>query len=111
MDIAGVFVPRRDRASLAVRNVLLSSSRGVFRSLLGEQFTLGSDGPLDLRTATKELPIRWSAPEVLRLYLDGYEGTDAYFEASTAFELAVIPSPAASGLLIAAGLVSARRRR
>ena len=41
---------------LAVRNVLLSSSRGVFRSLLGEQFTLGSDGPLDLRTATKELP-------------------------------------------------------
>ncbi len=79
---------------LAVRNVLLTTSRGRFSSLAGAQLILSSDGPTDVRSAGSDRPpIRWSAPEALRLYLNGDESTGAFFEASLSLDWTVVPAP------------------
>lgn len=95
---------------LAARNILLTTSRGTFSSVAGEQFTFGSDGPADIRTPG-DPPIRWTPPEVLRLYLNGDVSTGAYFEVAATLDLLVVPSPGVSAMLLAAGALAAGRRR
>ena len=94
---------------LATRNVLLSTARGTFSSLPGAQFTFGSDAQADVRPPN--IPIRWTAPESLRLYLNGDVSTNAYFEATITLDWTVIPSPGAAALLGLSGVIAARRRR
>lgn len=95
---------------LAARNILLRTSLGDFSTLPGSVVLLGSDGPADL-TRPGDPPIRWSPPEVLRLYLNGDASTGAFFEATLTFETRVVPTPSAIGALGLAGMVALRRRR
>ncbi len=98
---------------LAARNVLLRTSRGDYLPALNFQLNFGSDGPLDYRTGTKELPIRWTAPESLRLFLNGDETSSDWLDIGpgASFETYAIPSPGAASLLVLASLAAARRRR
>lgn len=98
---------------LAARNVLLRTSRGDYLPALNFQLNFSSDGPLDYRTATNELPIRWNAPESLRLFLNGDETSSDWLDIGpgASFETYAIPSPAAASLVALASLAVARRRR
>lgn len=96
---------------LAARNILLATDQGVFGSAPGASIVLGADGLDDLRETKNVGPIRWMAPEALRLYFNGDAGSDAYFDASMALEWAVIPSPSGALVLGLAGLLASRRRR
>lgn len=100
---------------IAARNVLLSTSNGVYVSDFGMSRAFSSSGPLDYGIGGPKLPIRWSAPESLpmRLYLNGDTSSSEWIdiEAGGTFETVAIPSPAGAALLTCAGLVAIRRRR
>lgn len=96
---------------IAARNILLATDQGVFGAAPGAMIVMGADGIDDLRTTQSVGPVRWMAPEALRLYHNGDAMSDAYFDVSMALEWAVIPSPAGASLLACAGLVGLRRRR
>ncbi|HEX8876574.1 MAG TPA: protein kinase [Phycisphaerales bacterium] len=96
---------------LAARNILLATDQGMFGSVPGASIVLGADGIDDLRTTQSVGPIRWMAPESLRLYFNGDAASDAYFDVSMALEWAVIPSPSGAVVLAMAGLIAHRRRR
>lgn len=96
---------------LAARNILLATDQGMFGSLPGASIVLGADGIDDLRTTQSVGPIRWMAPEALRLYHNGDASSDAYIDVSMALEWAVIPSPSGAVVLGLAGLLANRRRR
>lgn len=96
---------------IAARNILLATDQGMFSAAPGASIIMGADGIDDLRTTQIVGPIRWMAPESLRLYLNGDALSDAYFDANMALEWAVIPSPAGAALFGCAGLLGLRRRR
>lgn len=100
---------------IAARNILVTTTKGVYVSDFGLSRLFSSDGPLDYGIGGPKLPIRWSAPEVLstRLYLNGDTSSTDWIdiEAGGTFETLAIPSPAGISLLGLGGLAAARRRR
>ncbi len=98
---------------IAARSILVRTSQGDYLPAHNFQFNFSSDGPLDYRSGTKDIPIRWSAPESLRLFLNGDAASSDWLdiEAGASFETYSIPSPAGVSLLGLAALAATRRRR
>lgn len=98
---------------LAARNLLLRTVNGDYSSVPSDQLAFGSDGPMDLRTTEGNPPIRWSAPEVLRLYYNGDANSDSWIdiEIGAGLDTGVVPMPGTLVVLGAAGLACTRRRR
>lgn len=100
---------------IAARNILLTTTKGVYVSDFGLSRLFSSEGPADYGINDPKLPIRWSAPESLpmRLFLNGDSSSTDWIDIESAgtFETTAIPSPAGASLLALAGLAATRRRR
>lgn len=98
---------------LATRNILLSTRFGDYMSASGGSLVFSSDAPLDAYAGDGKPPIRWTAPEVLRLYRNGDVGSGDWIDidAGASFQTLVIPAPAAMPLLLGGVALAARRRR
>lgn len=100
---------------IAARNVLLTTTKGIYVSDFGLSRLFSSEGPMDYGINDTKPPIRWTAPEVLstRLYLNGDASSGDWIdiEPGAIFETQAIPSPAGVSLFALAGLAATRRRR
>jgi serine/threonine protein kinase len=98
---------------LAARSILVRTSQGDYLPAHNFVLNFGSDGPFDYRGGTKDIPIRWTAPESLRLFLNGDEASSDWLDIGpgASFETYSIPSPAGVSLLGLAAVVATRRRR
>lgn len=100
---AGNGVVHRD---IAARNFLVQTNGGTFQSAPGEFLLFGNDGPPDLRAASGGVgPIRWMAPESLRLYSPGNQGSsnpEHYFDIQpfSSFTTNYVPEPTTATLLL-----------
>lgn len=96
---------------IATRNVLLSTSQGDFSVDLvaeGIDWIFSSDAPADATVG----PIRWMAPESLRLYMGGDTQSTDYIDIDPFFYFDSTPVPApATAPLLALGALIVRRRR
>jgi MYXO-CTERM domain-containing protein len=97
---------------IAARNVLLSTSQGDYWNDLegnNENWNFGSDSTLMDASVG---PIRWMAPESLRLYFGGDTQSNDYIDIDPFFyfDSTPVPAPAAASLL-ALGALAVRRRR
>lgn len=69
---------------IAARNFLVQTNGGNFESAPGEFLLFGNDGPPDLRAASGGVgPVRWMAPESLRLYRPGTQAPSTPTTTST----------------------------
>ncbi|MFG0275135.1 MAG: protein kinase [Phycisphaerales bacterium] len=92
---------------VAARNVLLRTTQGDYMSAAGEELIFSSEAGLRADVG----PIRWMAPESMRLYLGGQRSAD-YIDITPFAFFDSIPVPApASALPLAAGMLALRRRR
>lgn len=92
---------------VAARNVLLRTSQGDYMSALGDELVFSSEGGYRADVG----PIRWMAPESMRLYLGGTRSDD-YIDITPFAFFDSIPVPAPSSALpLAMAAVVLRRRR
>lgn len=102
---------------IAARNFLVQTTQGSYESAPGEFLLFGNDGPPDLRKSGGIGPVRWMAPESLRLYQPGTQGsTDPgdYFDinAFSFFDVSYVPEPGAlSVFVLGLGCVARRAKR
>ncbi|MFN3168984.1 MAG: protein kinase [Phycisphaeraceae bacterium] len=96
---------------IAARNFLVTTDQGVYGSAAGASIRFGHDGPPDLRTNVG--PVRWMAPESLRLHRSGSTDPNDYIEIAEGsfFEASYVPEPSSLGLIaLGFGALSRRRR-
>lgn len=96
---------------LACRNLLLTTNLGNYASLAGDTLTFGSDGPMDVTSAPGSPPMKWMAPESIRLYRDGDAHADRWIDIQAGATLDTIYTPAPGTLGVFAGLLAAGTRR
>ena len=97
---------------IAARNFIVSTNQGVYTSAPGELLLFGNDGPPDLRSNVG--PIRWMAPESLRLHRSGSTDPNDWIEVAefSYFETTYVPEPGSLGLLaLGMGMLARRRGR
>lgn len=99
---------------IAARNFLVQTNGGTFESAPGEFLLFGNDGPTDLRKSGVG-PIRWMAPESLRLYSPGNQGSsnpEHYFDIQpfSSFTTNYVPEPTLFALVIILGAPQLVRR-
>jgi len=96
---------------VAARNFLVTTDQGVYESQAGQAILFGNDGPPDLRTNVG--PVRWMAPESLRLHRSGSTDPDDYIEIAEGsfFEASYVPEPSSLGLIALGCVVFSRWRR
>ena len=108
MNELGKGVIHRD---LAVRNLICETSIGTF-SGSNDPWIFSNDGPSDLLDAKEtKPPIRWSAPESYRLYLNGDSTSGNWIDIAAGATLDARYVPAPSSLAILAGLAAFGRKR
>jgi len=111
---AGEGIIHRD---IAARNFLVQINGGTFESAPGEFLLFGNDGPPDLRNPQTNVgPIRWMAPESLRLYSPGNQGStnpEHYFDIQpfSFFTTSYVPEPGTLSLFAIALTCLNRRGR
>ncbi len=98
-SVSGNGVVHRD---IAARNILVSTTGGDYASAANEVVLFGNDGGPSLRGVG---PVRWMAPESLRLFsTDPSAGPEDYFEilAGSSFTATyAVPEPSSMVLVIA----------
>lgn len=108
-DLRSANIVHRD---LATRNVLVSTRFGDYSSAAGDSFSFVSEGAFDAFASDGKPPIRWSAPEVLRLFRDGDVNSSDWIDIEAGATLSTVVIPAPSTLVaLACGGVCAKRRR
>lgn len=100
---------------IAARNFLVTTNFGSYSAAPGEVLLFSSDGPLDL-TRSNVGPIRWMAPESIRLSSANPTSDDDYVEIAAGSFFTVdyaspVPEPASAALLAVANLAITRVRR
>ncbi len=100
---------------IAARNFWITTASGNYASADGELMLFGNDGSPSLRDASVG-PVRWMAPNSLRLFsTDPSAGPDDFFDllAGSSFTVTyAVPEPSTVGLLaVASGLLCWRHRR
>lgn len=95
---------------IAVRNLVMQTNFGTYSTLLGEDYTFGSDAPGADYFATGQ--VTWVTIDTITLYLDGDESSDDFFVFNgTWFTDTLVPAPGATALFGLGALVTSRRRR
>jgi len=95
---------------IAVRNLVMQTTFGTYSTLLGEDYTFGSDAPGDDFFATGQ--VTWVTMDTIRLYLNGDDQSGDFFVFNgTWFTDSLVPAPGAAGLFGVAALGATRRRR
>jgi len=97
---------------IAARNFLIQTNAGNYESAPGAFILLGNDGPPILRGAGVG-PIRWMAPESLRLHRPGSTDPNDWIEIvpqETFIDVSYVPEPASAALLGLAGCALLGRR-
>lgn len=103
---AGGGIVHRD---IAARNVLIQTNGGIYMSGADEFVLFGSDAPASLKNVG---PIRWMAPESLRLHRSGATDPNDWIELAefSFFTVNYVPEPTAGLLAMMGGLFVAPRR-
>ncbi len=98
---------------LACRNVLLATRFGDYASAGDVAFSFMSDAQLDAFAGEGKPPVRWTAPESIRLYRNGDSSSTDWvdIEAGAVVSTVVIPSPAGIAPFFALSVYATRRRR
>ncbi len=95
---------------IAVRNLILTTDFGTFRSLVGEEFTFGVDAPAENYFSAG--PVTWVSTASIRLYLDGDAGSTEFIDfQGTWFTDTLVPAPGATMLFGLGACATTRRRR
>lgn len=96
---------------IAARNVLVQTNGGIYESGPDAFLLFGNDGPTDIRSNVG--PVRWMAPESLRLTRNGSTDPNDYIDiqAGSFFDVSYVPEPGSALLMGMVGLALTRRRR
>ena len=98
---------------IAARNILITTNGGVFASAPGESFLFGNDGGPAVQGSGVG-PIRWMAPESLRLFSPGPgAGPGDYFDLlpGSILDVNYVPEPATATLAVSGFALAFARRR
>lgn len=98
---------------IAARNFLITTNQGTYESAPGEILLFENDGPPTLEGNRNVGPIRWMAPESLRLHRAGSTDPDDWIEivgGESYFDVNYVPEPSSLGLVaLGVGLLMRRR--